>query len=73
MVESSYSEINDFLTPFQIFRNLVVWGTIGDKKGIMLGKEIFLFSKSVCNRQSNLTKLGITINWFDILQSNLTK
>jgi hypothetical protein len=39
----------------------------------MLGKGIFLLSKSVCNRQSILTKLSIIINQLDTLQSDLTK
>jgi hypothetical protein len=38
----------------------------------MLGKGNFLLGKSVCNRQSNLTRLGITINRLNKLQSDLT-
>jgi hypothetical protein len=39
----------------------------------MLGKGNFLLSKLVCNRQSNQPRLGIIVNQFDKLQSDLTK
>ncbi len=41
--------------------------------GGVLGKGNFLFNKSICNRQNDLTRLGITINRLDKLQSDLTK
>jgi hypothetical protein len=47
-------------------------GTNHSPRGV-LGKGNFLLSKSICNKQSNLIRLGIIINRFDKLQSDLTK
>jgi hypothetical protein len=38
----------------------------------MLRKRDFLLNNFLCNRQSDLTRLGITVNRFDRLQSDLT-
>jgi hypothetical protein len=39
----------------------------------MSGKGNFLLNKLICNRQSDLIKLGITVNQLNKLQSDLTK
>jgi hypothetical protein len=39
----------------------------------MLGKGNFLLRKLICNKQSDLTRLGIIVNRLNQLQGDLTK